>query len=399
MNDQEYDVVIVGAGISGAIVAKTLSQAGYSVLILEAGLDAGMVLEGQAARDVYQGYVNTYYQQLAKVPNAPYPNLPAAPSPNVLDLSQINGTTPNTNGYLVQAGPLPFPSDYARTPGGTTLHWLGKRPRMLPNDFRMKTQYGVGMDWPISYEELRPYYEMGEREIGVSGEVAAQRYPNTGKDFFGKDYVFPMHQIPASYLDQQFGKRVKGMSVAVAGKPVKVDVITTPQGRNSTPNRSYNRSTPYWDAESQKLRTESTTESYEPVGSVWDPYTGQRCEGNASCVPICPVQAKYNALKTLKSSRRENVKILTQAVASKVEIDPASGKVIAITYKHYHQPNSPEYTIGMARGRIYVLAAHYVENAKLLLASGIANSSAQVVRNLMDQEGLLTWGLHLQTIQ
>ena len=84
MNDQEYDVVIVGAGISGAIVAKTLSQAGYSVLILEAGLDAGMVLEGQAARDVYQGYVNTYYQQLAKVPNAPYPNLPAAPSPNVL---------------------------------------------------------------------------------------------------------------------------------------------------------------------------------------------------------------------------------------------------------------------------------------------------------------------------
>ena len=84
MNDQEYDVVIVGAGISGAIVAKTLSQAGYSVLILEAGLGAGMVLEGQAARDVYQGYVKTYYQQPAKVPNAPDPNFPAGPSPQVL---------------------------------------------------------------------------------------------------------------------------------------------------------------------------------------------------------------------------------------------------------------------------------------------------------------------------
>ena len=243
MTDHEYDVVIVGAGIAGAIVAKTLSCAGHRVLILEAGLDAGMALEGRAAYDVYQGYVNTYYQQLAKVPNAPYPNLPTAPSPDVINLSPINGTTPNTNGYFVQAGPLPFPSDYPRTPGGTTLHWLGTCLRMLPNDFKMKTQYGVGMDWPITYEELRPYYELGEREIGVSGEVKEQRYPNIDRSFFGKDYVFPMHQIPASYLDQQFRKAVQGMEIAVGDQALKkvVDVTTTPQGRNSTPNRSYRR--------------------------------------------------------------------------------------------------------------------------------------------------------------
>ncbi len=399
MTDKEYDVVIVGAGISGAIVAKTLSHAGYSVLILEAGLDAGIALEGEAAYDVYQDYLNSYYQAQAKVPNAPYPNPSTASSPTVLDLNQISGTTPSTNGYFVQAGPLPFPSDYARVPGGTTLHWLGTCLRMLPNDFRLKTQYGVGVDWPIGYEELRPYYEMAEREIGVSANVKELYYPNTGEDFFGKDYVFPMQGLPQSYLDQQIKKGLQDMAVAVGDESISVKVTPTPQGRNSTPNRKYRWSAPHWDGKKLRFkRLKPSDKSYEPVGAIWDPYTGQRCEGNASCVPICPVQAKYNALKTLKSSLRTNVDIITQTVASKVEIDPASGEVTGITYKRYHSPNSPEHTVGVAKGKIYVLAAHSVENAKLLLASGIANSSDQVGRNLMDHAVLLTWGLMPQPV-
>lgn len=398
MTDKVYDVVIVGAGISGAIVAKTLSQAGKSVLILEAGLDAGIALAGEAAYNNYQTYLDRYYTAQAKVPNAPYPNPPADPSPTVLDVSQVNGTTPNTNGYFVQAGPLPFPSDYTRTPGGTTLHWLGTCLRMLPNDFRLQSEYGVAMDWPINYDELKPYYEMAEREIGVSADVEDQRYPNTGENFFGKDYVFPMRKIPESYLDQQFGEQVQGMSVAMGKESLTVDVITTPQGRNSTPNQRYKLSEPKWDSKKKKLEQRPSDERYEPVGSVWDPYTGQRCEGNASCVPICPVQAKYNALKTLKSAYQSRMEIITQAVASKVEINTESGAVTGITYKHYHSPDSPQYTTHTARGKIYVLAAHSVENAKLLLASGIANASDQVGRNLMDHAVMLTWGLMPQPV-
>lgn len=392
-DDKTYDVVIVGAGISGAIIAKTLTRAGKSVLILEAGLAEGMALDGREAYDVYQGYLEQFLTAPAKVPNAPYPNVEAEPSPTVLDVARIEGSTPSTKGYFVQTGPLPFPSDYARTPGGTTLHWLGTCLRMLPNDFSLQSTYGVAVDWPFGYDALKPYYEMAEREIGVSGEVGDQTYPGTGPDFWGDDYGFPMQRIPPSYLDQRFGAGVAGMSVGVGEDQVEVRTITTPQGRNSMPNPDYRISLPEWDEDSCRLEVDRSGGRYEAVGATWDPYTGQRCEGNASCVPICPVQAKYNALKTLKSVDRTRADIITQAVATQIEIDPANGTVTGIAYKRYRDASSPEFTPGVARGRVYVLAAHAVENAKILLASGIANSSDQVGRNLMDHAVMLTWGL------
>jgi len=399
MAEKNYDVVIVGAGIAGAIVAKTLTEAGRSVLLLEAGLQAGMAFDEQKAYENYQSYMNTFYNALIKVPNSPYPNLPVAPSPNVLDTAPIQGTTPDTTGYFVQKGPLPFGSDYARTPGGTTLHWLGTCLRMLPNDFKLQTVYGQGVDWPISYEELKPYYEMAEREIGVSADVDDQIYPNMGEDFFGKDYVFPMRKIPQSYLDQKFIEGVRGMKVNDAGGEYELYVTSTPQGRNSIPNARYKLTGPVWESTAQKLALKHSDEAqYNPVGATWDPYTGQRCEGNANCVPICPVQAKYNALKTLKSAKRRHLDIVTQAVASQIEVDPDTGRVTAITYKKYTDPNSPAYTTEKARGKVFVMAAHSVENAKLLLASSVGNSSDQVGRNLMDHMVFLTWGLMPESV-
>lgn len=395
MKTQNYDVVIVGAGISGAIVAKTLSEAGARVLVLEAGLSAGAQLDGTPAYDNYQRYLDTFYTSLAKVPNAAYPNLPAAPSPNVLDVNQVQGTTPDTSGYFVQTGPLPFASDYARTPGGTTLHWLGTTLRMLPNDFKMQTLYGRGVDWPISYEDLQPYYEMAEREIGVSGEVADQRYPGVDPaQYWGEDYTLPMRGIPTTYMDQRMSAAIKGMNVDVAGRSYEIDIISTPQGRNSTPNLRYGRTSVKWDPAKRKLALgRSKGARYQPVGAIWDPYTGERCEGNSSCSAICPVQAKYNALKTLKAAKRGACDILSQAVATRLEIDPATARVTAITYKRYTDPNSGQYTEEKATGTIFVLAAHSVENAKLLLASRACRTSDQVGRNLMDHMVFFAWGL------
>ncbi|WP_262508209.1 GMC oxidoreductase [Spirosoma fluviale] len=113
------------------------------------------------------------------------------------------------------------------------------------------------------------------------------------------------------------------------------------------------------------------------------------------------MQAKYNALKTLKraldkDSPKEHLKKLTivnQAVAYRVLADKSNGEITGIEYKQYQYKDSPNYTTKVAKGRYYVLAASAIENAKLLLASDIANSSDQVGRNLMDHLVMLTWGL------
>jgi choline dehydrogenase-like flavoprotein len=390
MNHQTYDVVIVGTGIAGAVLAKTLTQAGKSVLMLEAGLHAGIALDPEQSFKTYQGYVDTFHEKANKATNGPYPDIRDAASPDVLE---IKAKTPYDTGYLVQMGPLPFASDCLRGAGGTTLHWLGNVPRMLPNDFRMQTLYGHGVDWPIGYQDLLPYYEMAENEIGVAGDVSAQIGPDMSRSNYGSDYVFPMLKIPQSYQDQTWIKNTQDLQVWLEGKSYMITCVSMPQGRNSTPNPEYRYGAIRWSLPQQKLVLERNHGIYEVVGAVWDPYTGQRCEGNASCVPICPVQAKYNALKTLKKADSTRLTIRTQAVASTLMIDERSRDITGIVYKTYKTPDDLSYTTSVACGKIYVLAASALENAKILLASNAANSSDQVGRNLMDHLVLLTWGL------
>jgi choline dehydrogenase-like flavoprotein len=202
VTDDGYDVVIVGAGIAGATAAKVIADhGGKRILILEAGRSTGM------SSDKYRSHVTAYHEALAKVPNSPYADNPNAPQPSVLSIRQLlpgptagraPTTVPDTGGYFVQTGPLPFSSDYTRALGGTTLHWLGTCLRMLPNDFSLRSAYGHGVDWPIGYGDLRGFYERAEREvIGVAGDVADQRYPGIDGTYFG-GYEYPMERIPPS---------------------------------------------------------------------------------------------------------------------------------------------------------------------------------------------------------
>lgn len=390
MDSEQFDVVIVGSGIAGSVLAKTLTQAGKRVLLLEAGLTAGADLRPEAAFANYQSYLTTFHDKAVPATNGPYPDIPEAPSSNVLE---IQAQTPYDTGYLVQKGPLPFASDSLRAPGGTTLHWLGNVPRMLPNDFRMKTLYGQAVDWPISYQELVPYYELAEREIGVSGDVLAQRGPDMGPENYGKDYVFPMLPIPQSYQDKVWMLRSQNLTVTLEGQPYVVGCVSMPQARNSIPNPGYIPGEIVWNPETQRFVVDPVKPVYPVTGAIWSPYTGERCEGNASCVPLCPVQAKYNALKTLKKADASHLKVVTQAVASKIQVDETTGEVTGIEYKRYRSLTDPTYETHIARGRLYALAGSALENPKLLLASGIANSSDQVGRNLMDHLVMLTWGL------
>jgi choline dehydrogenase-like flavoprotein len=167
------------------------------------------------------------------------------------------------------------------------------------------------------------------------------------------------------------------LTIDYDGKRYPLRVTSTPQGRNGMPNARY-------------------PGGYTPVGAVGNPDIGQRCQGNSACVPICPVQAKYNAMKSLDAAiATGRVDLVTQAVASSIKLGP-DGRVTEIEYKAYQSPGSPAYDTFTASGTIFVLAAHVVENVKLLLASGLGGDATG--RYLMDHPTMLTWGLTQQEI-
>jgi glucose dehydrogenase len=365
-SEKSYDVVIVGAGIAGALVAYKLAQAGKSVLILDGGAE---IPDNRGA------YMEKFYLSMAKTPESPYPNDADNPRPLTLDLNTwqetqtlIRGewvTNPPT-GYMIQKGPLPFSSTYERVAGGTTWHWMGTSLRLVPNDFHTQTTYGVGVDWPISYDDLEPYYCSAEQEIGVAADTANEGYLGIT---FGNDpknptqpYQYPMPQIPQSTLDQVLINGI-GDELTFEGNPVTV--YPTPQARNSIP------------------------------------YDERRvCAGNTNCIPICPIQAKYDATVTLAKAQNLGVEIRYKTIASSVSVDTETGLISGINYKQYADPNGPATGQGSVSGKLYILAAHAIETPKLLLNSvtdqlpnGVANRSDQVGRNLMDHPVQLSWAL------
>lgn len=320
----DCDVVIVGAGIAGALIAWQLATSGAKVVVLEAG----------PVVDRSTGPKTAFAQLVSSTPEAAYPLSPWAPKPSVLD----------PNGYYVQKGPDTFSSNYERQVGGTTWHWLGTAIRLLPNDFRMRSNYGVGVDWPISYEDLEPWYLEAEAAIGVAGDDDEDNgAPRSGS--------YPMPPIPLTYSDQQFAK---------AAASLGLKVTATPQARVSAAAGFNNR---------------------------------PQCCGNAFCIPMCPIGAKYDATVHLDLAKDAGAEIRENAVVFRL----GTGQSGRITSVHYRRPDKTEDTI---TGRIVVVAAHAVETPKLLLMSasesapkGIANSSDQVGRNLMDHPTQLSYAM------
>lgn len=167
---RHYDAIVVGGGPVGAHVAKKLTEQKKTVLMLEAGRAGGLTYEG------YRSYVDSYYTKVIKDTNSPYPYNASAPSPNDSDILKVVRGTPDLVGYQVEVGPQAFGSTYLRQLGGTSLHWLGTTPRFVPNDFHINTTYGVGVDWPLTYDDLQDYYCEAEWSIGVSANRKDQEH-------------------------------------------------------------------------------------------------------------------------------------------------------------------------------------------------------------------------------
>jgi len=281
-NCLQCDVAIIGSGFAGALIANELSKKGIKVVILEArpGVPPNI-----------NDYMKTFYNASAKVPESPFPPKlklkdtdaklrdpakVAAGRPTVLSLTASNWQDPKQS-YLIQKGPRPFTSTYERVAGGTA-HWLGTSLRLVPHDFTMKASYGKDQqgfpfpDWPkaITSHSLSPFYERAEIELGVSADVKEQSF--LGIDF-RKDYIYPMPKIPPSLLDQRIGD--------VLAKLVEDDTKFL---------------------EMEEPITEIKVRSL-PAARNSQPYLNRRaCAGNTNCIPICPIQAKYDPTITLNEA-------------------------------------------------------------------------------------------------
>jgi choline dehydrogenase-like flavoprotein len=221
--EQQHDVVVVGAGVAGSLMVKYLTRAGFRVLVLEAGPATAESFEG------YTKHLETFFAASSKGPESAWPPASQVPQPDTGDLR-------NNSGYFVQQGPNTYGSTYTRSQGGSTLHWLGVSLRMLPEDFALRSRYGIGRDWPLRYEDLEPYYRKAEYELGVSANVADQHYHDLS---FPEGYDYPMQRVPLSYSDKKLAARVDGMEVTLEGEPYALKVRSYPAARNSIPRGAY----------------------------------------------------------------------------------------------------------------------------------------------------------------
>ncbi len=305
------DFVVVGSGIIGSLTARKLAQAGASVLILEAG---PRVTRGELVARFRNSPRRSDWM-------SPYPPAPWAPHPIYF---------PKDNGYLVQAGPYPYTAEYVRQVGGTTWHWAAQAWRNVPNDFHIRTLYGVGVDWPLGYDDLEPFYQEAEEIMGVSGA------PNTGSP---RIKPFPMEPVAEPWAMRRIRERLAGV----------YPVVSNTTARNS--------------------RT----------------YDGRpACCGNNSCQPICPIDAQYHGGVAAAAAEVAGVKLLPNANVYKLEHE-ARGRIMAA---HYYDPDRRSHRV---TGANFIVAANGIETPRLLLLSatdkypnGVANSSDMVGRNLMD---------------
>ena len=301
MSARTYDLVIVGAGLAGGLLAAEATRRGRTVALIEAG----------QRFEFAQRPAQIKHHQVFGGLKWPY---------EVRERDLYTDSSLESIGvrYLLEPHRM-------KGVGGSTLHWGGRISRLMPSDFRSASLYGMGADWPLSYDELEPYYCRADWELGVSGTHHESLPPRT------RDYPNP--GFPMSVDD--------AMWVPVAEK-LGITVYPTSFAINSRP------------------------------------FGGRsECQAFTAC-EVCPSGARYSAdFHVAEAEATGRCDVFSNTVARRIEVN-GSGHVRAI---HVSTLDKREREI---RGTEYVIAAHSVESARLLLLSQCGNHSDQVGRNFME---------------
>ena len=311
------DFVVVGAGAAGGVVAKELATAGFSVVVLEQG-------PYLRAKDFTHDEVDVLFRAAL-----------------INDPKKQPGTFRRTSDDTAKPQPC---VEYARLVGGGSVHFTANYWRFHPDDFRERSLLGPVpgadlQDWPITYDELEPYYTKAEWELGVSGLAGAN--PFEGR----RSKPYPLPPMP-----------VKGSGVLFERGARKLGLHPFPA----------------------------------PVAVLSQPYRGRAaCSHCGWCEAFgCEMNAKSSTLAALipLAERTGRCEIRPESYVRKIETGK-DGRVAGVVYFDRERREVRQ------RAKALVLCANGAETPRLLLMSGIANSSGLVGKYFMVDTGAYALGL------
>lgn len=323
-----YDAVIVGAGPGGGASAWALSRAGLRVLVL----DAGPAYDpGQDYRLYSASWEQTGFPERA-------PPVPGYSVAGLQDLLEANADLRSWNRLHGPYNPTQerraLAYHHVRGIGGSTLHFTGEAHRLNPAAMNLRSRFGVGADWPLTYQELEPYYEQAEAVLGVAGPD-----PDPGRP---RRKPFPLPAHPLGYA----GSKLRDGAARL--------------GLN-------------WGANALAILSQ--------------PYQGRPpCNRCGACRRGCPRTDKGSVDVTFIRQAQEtgNCTLAPNSPAFLVEAGDHD-RIRAIQYR------DPTGQVREARGRIFILACGAVHTPRLLLSSkgphspqGLCNDEGQVGRHFME---------------
>jgi choline dehydrogenase-like flavoprotein len=325
----DYDICIVGSGAGASPVAYTLSKAGAKVLVLEKGpwLSEKEFFKDELTISIHDAY-NPKLTDEQHVIEEEYEDEAGN--------SFWQGEATSDSGWTWWNGTVV---------GGSSNFMSGYFHRLKPIDFRLKTEFGAidganVADWPISYDELEPFYAMVEREVGVSGRVVEHPHQEPRST----DFPYPpVAELPmSSWIDKA------ASSIGYHAIPVPRAILSQPaMGRRSC--------------------------EYSGYCSSYGCASGAKGSGRAALL--------NHAVATGNCTIRPNSKV------HKIVTD-SEGKITGV---HYYDSVGRKKSVS---AKIYVVACQAVETSRLLLSStgekfpnGLANNSGQVGKNLLFSGG------------
>ena len=304
MTSDTVDAVVVGTGAGGAPLLARLAQAGLSVVALEAGKF------WNPARDF------------------------------ATDERAQSKLFWNDERLSAGGDPLHFGNNNSGIGvGGSTLHFTAYTPRAQADDFRLKSEFGVGVDWSISYDDLEPYYDELERFLGVSGPTP---YP-WGRPRKNRYPLAPLGLNGAAELMQR--------------ACVSLGIRTSP-----APNAALSA-------------------SYFQEGVGWR----AACTNRGFCQAGCTTGAKASMDVTyIPLAVQSGAEVRSECFVTSFERD-SSGSITSVIYIRDGREERQ-------RCKSVFLCAGAIETPRLLLINNLANSSGQVGRNFMAHTGVQVWG-------